>query len=61
MPVIHVCAKCESEKDAEYVKQWGRTPETSGYGSTPKCVEIVTDPITDAGAVCGGQLIPVRV
>lgn len=53
----HVCSKCQAVQTPDEVKNWGRTPESSGYGPIPKCIRIVPDPITKAGAVCGGVLV----
>lgn len=59
--IVHICPKCEREYSQKEIAEWGATPESSGYGPTPKCVEIVTDERTKAGAVCGSPLSIIRV
>lgn len=57
MKIAHLCSKCGALHADEHVQLWGTTAESSGYGSVPVCTLTVTDPRTNAGAVCRGQLI----
>lgn len=59
--LVHICVKCEREYSQKEIAEWGASPESSGYGPTPKCVDIVQDERTKAGAVCGGALSLLRV
>lgn len=57
-----VCGDCGAKYPAELRKQWGRTPETDGFGSAVQCVALVPGdgPLTDEGMtpqmICGGTL-----
>ena len=61
MKIAHLCARCGALHAAEHVELWGTTTESSGMGPTPFCTNTVTDPRTNAGAVCRGTLIAQQV
>lgn len=57
--IVYVCAHgCGDEYPQDYHSNWGVNGLGSGYGPVPVCTCIVTDPRTNAGAVCRGPLIP---
>lgn len=61
--IVLQCAKCGTQYDGKLEESWGRTQETNGYGSSPRCVALVPNrfaPKAPDGSeplqVCGGQL-----
>lgn len=55
-----VCTACGAQYPQEYLAAWGRSTETTGYGPTPCCTELVKDPL-GSDAVCRGALAGVPV
>lgn len=53
-----VCSMCGTEYHPDFVKNWGKTQESAGYGNRPVCTALVTDNL-GSGSVCRGTLVPV--
>jgi hypothetical protein len=59
--IAFMCAHCARLWDRAHVQSWGRTQESTGYGPAAVCTALVVDPLTQAGAVCGGPLVATTV
>lgn len=55
------CARCGETWDPSIDNGWGTHEEGDGYGPQARCPNIVQDPRTKAGQVCGGALIGQQV
>lgn len=67
--MYYECENCGATFVEEYVREWGRTKETDGQGTAPRCNQLVENPSAPPARdsngrvldepvmqLCGGQL-----